>query len=404
MCAAQRVHAFDPNSRSCEIGRYLDDVAKFMAENDFLPQAEYPGTQVIETYTVGFTTSAPANELLERAADAGNGDFFFSNNAEELAEALTKTINDIIIKAKAFTAATVPASRATDGNNFFTSYFMPSTGSPFWQGHLKLFEFNAKGEIRDEPVAEGVPGECALADPGAPASCREGALKLTLEGYWDAADEIPAPDSRNLYVSKYQAAPPPLADLPVAPEVFDVSPDIEPSDLGVDGATASDIEAYNLPLPGYDTSEITTDLELSDAIVRYIRGCEFRDGDCVDRGDGQKLWDIFHSNPVVVGPPNAALRNKTYRDFVTKYKHRKRVIYAGSNGGFVHGFNAGEYRATDTADFTDAPGYDRGTGAEEFGFMAYPARQKIKDLPKQHGYYMDGSPSAGDRPPGQDAS
>ena len=32
-------------------------------------------------------------------------------------------INSIVVKAKSFTAATVPASRATDGNNFFTSFF-----------------------------------------------------------------------------------------------------------------------------------------------------------------------------------------------------------------------------------------------------------------------------------------
>ena len=97
----------------------------------------------------------------------------------------------------------------------------------------------------------------------------------------------------------------------------------------------------------------------------------------------------------MVGPPNAALREGTYREFVRRYKHRKRVIYAGSNGGFVHGFNTGEY---DTAAVPLA--YDRGTGAEEFGFMAYPARQNIAELPKdtppRDFYYMDGSPSAAD--------
>jgi hypothetical protein len=332
--------ALDPSSRSCEISLYLDDIAKFMAENDFLPGATYPGTQVVETYTVGFTTNATTNDLLERAGAAGNGDFFFSYNAEELAAGLTKAINEIVVKAKAFTAATVPASRATDGNNFFTSYFLPSAEGPFWQGHLKLFEFNAKGEIRDEPVAEGVPGECALADPGAPASCREGALKLTLAGYWDAANEVPAAASRNLYVSKYQGSPP--GTVPATPEAF-TEGNTNASDLGVAGATASDISAYNLSLDEFDTTGITTDEQLADAIVRYIRGCEFRSGSCVDRGDGQKLWDIFHSNPVIVGPPNAALREGTYREFVRRYKHRKRVIYAGSNGGFVHGFNTGEY-------------------------------------------------------------
>ncbi|MHC4506821.1 MAG: pilus assembly protein, partial [Planctomycetota bacterium] len=370
---------------------YLDDIAKFMHENDFMLEDAFPSVQTIDVYTVGFTTNATANALLKKTAQAGGGEFFFSNNPEELAQGLASTIASISAKARAFTAATVPASRATDGNNFFTSYFMPSE-SPFWQGHLKLFEFNARGEIRDEPVSEGVPGECALADPGAPASCREGALKLILEGYWDATNEIPAEAARKLYVSKYQTDPP--AQIGELPPEFKTDI-IGASDLGVNGATSTDIAAYDLSFPGFDTAGITTDEELADAIVRYVRGCEFRAGACVDRGDGQKLWDIFHSNPVVVGPPNAALREKTYREFVTKYKHRKRVIYAGSNGGFVHGFNTGEY---DTA---EAPGaYDRGTGAEEFGFMAYPARQNIAELPKDTAprsyYYMDGSPSAAD--------
>ena len=53
------------------------------------------------------------------------------------------------------------------------------------------------------------------------------------------------------------------------------------------------------------------------------------------------------------------------------------MIYVGTNDGFVHGFNTGE--PADTAD--SGPGFDRGTGVEMFGFMAYPARQKIADLP-----------------------
>ena len=79
---------------------------------------------------------------------------------------------------------------------------------------------------------------------------------------------------------------------------------------------------------------------------------------------------------MVVGPPNAGARELAYKEFVTRYAHRKRVIYAGSNGGFVHGFNTGEWDTT-----LDPDNYNRGTGAEEFGFMAYPARKKIRALP-----------------------
>ena len=227
-----------------------------MQTNDFLPNNTlFPGDQVIDVYTVGFSTNPTANDLLQRAADAGNGLFFFSNNAEELTEALTETINDIVAKSKSFSAATVPASRASDGNNFFSTYFNPSSASPFWPGHLKLFEFNAAGEIRDAPASPGVEGECALDDPLAPARCEQGRLKLTLDGFWDAANEIPAADSsgRKLYVSKYQSAAP--SSIPITPPEFTYTPSgsrVTASDLGITGAGSTEINAYDLGLSEFD--------------------------------------------------------------------------------------------------------------------------------------------------------
>ena len=55
---------------------------------------------------------------------------------------------------------------------------------------MKLFEFTRSGEIRDQPAIAGVEGECAVDDPGAPARCAAGPLKLNLPGWWDAAHEL----------------------------------------------------------------------------------------------------------------------------------------------------------------------------------------------------------------------
>ncbi|MFQ5473464.1 MAG: hypothetical protein ACE5FA_11350, partial [Dehalococcoidia bacterium] len=106
-----------------ETSYYLDDIAKFMQENDF--QSDFPDDQVIDVYTIGFTTSPVANQLLDKTASEGNGLFFFSNNAEQLAPAIISAVADIIEKTQAFTSATVPASRTTDGDNFYTSFFLP---------------------------------------------------------------------------------------------------------------------------------------------------------------------------------------------------------------------------------------------------------------------------------------
>ncbi len=368
---------------------YLDDVAKFMSSRDF--RLDQTGDQTIDVYTVGFNLDEGGlgGQLLQKTADVGNGLSFFGTQASEVTAALLSAIEDIIEKSQSFTAATVPASRATDGNNFFTSYFDPSEKSPYWAGHLKLFEFNAAGEIRDAPTAAqaaaGQSGDCALDDPVS-GRCAVGRLKIELDGFWDAGREIPSATEgvggRRLYVSKLVSGASELRPF--------TSGEISAADLlpGLAGSIGS-YDRFD-----YDVSGITSLEELADAIVGYVRGCELRAGACQDRGPGKKLWDIFHSNPVVVGPPNTGLRESSYREFVDRYKRRKRVIYGGSNGGFVHGFNAGEF---DTA---SAPGaYDRGDGVEEFGFMSYAARQGIAELPlnaPRTRYYMDGSITSAD--------
>ncbi|HEY8156880.1 MAG TPA: PilC/PilY family type IV pilus protein [Myxococcota bacterium] len=385
----------NPPFMAAEATGYLDDIAKAMQDVDSRP--DKTGVQKIDVYTIGFATDPVANVLLAKTAAQGNGTFASSWQAQELTDALVAAIDDIIVKAQAFTAATVPASRATDGNNFFTSYFRPNNTAPYWEGHLKQFEYNAKGEVLDKPVSPATVGECALEDPLAPAQCQVGRLRVELGGYWDAANEVPsAAESgggiRKLLVSAYTSAPP--STLPATPATFNASSMtaalLTITETG--GALSTLIGTY---AAAGSTAGITTAENLADAITRYVRGCIFSSSTtCTDRGDGLKLWDIFHSNPVVVGPPNSGLRELAYKEFADRYAHRKRVIYAGSNGGFVHGFNTGEWDTSLTPD-----GYNRGTGAEEFGFMTYEARKKIENLPKQVSpklITMDGSANAAD--------
>lgn len=362
-----------------ECGRYLDDIAKFMQENDFRPDLpDHNGVeQFIDVYTVGFTTNPSANDLLQRTADQGNGTFSTSNDPKALAENIVDAISDIIQKSQSFTAATVPATRTSEGGQFYTSLFVPSNQNGYWEGHLKSWQITVAGEILDANDT------CALDDPGAPATCVAGAFLSTAVPYWDAGELLNAraPGSRNLLTTTLSS-----------PGVSSIVP-FDSANL-----SAAQLDLSTGDIPAYDVTPHaapTTVAELRDVVVDNLRGCELgaSGSGCPERP--WKLGDIFHSDPVVVAGPAAFQSNGDYQAFATHYEHRQRVIMAGANDGFVRFFDAGTWQSSALP-----PGYDAGTGEELAGFMPYSTRQIAKQIPIDSGgrnfYGIDASPSVAD--------
>jgi len=367
---------------------YLDDIAAFMQNNDC--RLDYPNeTNVVDVYTVGFGTLGPVNSLLQKTADAGNGLFFSGNQAETLTQALVSSVQDIISKSQGFSAATVPAARTSDGGNLYTTLFQPTSSRPFWPGLLRSYKITVDGEILDRS------GNCALTNLVDPTLCASGTFldEDIAPPYWNASTMMPDANSRNMRIS-----------LPGAPGqsvvAFDHS--LTATDLGGVGAVSEYPPAASVAAPA----------DLDAAIVSYLAGCEWGTGmasgggddfsGCVDRtrivngvSVADRLGDIFHSNPVVVGPPNSFINELSYNTFETtqQYAERDRIIVAGANDGFLHGFNAGVYQSLTGK-------YDEGTGAEVFAFMPWGAREKVKDLAKNdatlHPLSVDGSPSVSD--------
>ena len=374
----QGADCVNPVADECAL--YLDDISKFMQNRDFRP--DRPGTQVIDVYTVGFTTSPQANDLLARTAAEGNGLFYSSNNAEELAQAIVGAISDIVQKSQSFTAATVPATRTADGGNIYTSLFLPQNDNPFWEGHLKLFNITADGDILDSA------GNCALVNPTPVGECKGGAISQTAPPYWDAGEQIPAPASRSLYTTM------PSGSTQVRVP-FDMT--LPLSGLGDPAITTDDLTLADIPT--YPGSGATTPTGLKNAVVQNVRGCQMGTGAtnaCVPRP--WLLGDIFHSNPLVIGEPRSFVPEPSYHAFASTYVTRDKVIYAGANDGFLHAFHGGDWDSTPPSG--QAAGHDRGTGTELFGFMPWPVRRNIKNLPRDAGtrdnYYVDGSPAAAD--------
>ncbi len=377
-----------------ETSWYLDDIAKYMQDNDFRPDADFPDDQVIDVYTVGFASDATTNSFLQMTADVGNGIFFEAKDGEALALALLAALNDIIEKSRSFTAATVPSARTADGGAFFNSFFLPSGSSAFWQGHLRAWTIDAAGDILDAN------GDCAVLDPD-PGECNSGVFKpICVAGpapdcavpFWDAGEEIPAQASRELKVSLRVSGTPTLLD-------FDDS--LLAADLTIATFATPPAPAPNSALyPVHGSSALNAE-GLADEVVYYARGCHFGTGvssadvatptACVERP--WLLGDIFHSNPIVITHPRQFILEPSYRAFGQAYEDRSRVILAGTNAGWLEAFHAGDYD-------TDTDKYDAGSGTERFGFMPWQLRKTIKqqpiDFPTSRTHYVDGALQAAD--------
>ncbi len=117
-------------------------------------------------------------------------------------------------------------------------------------------------------------------------------------------------------------------------------------------------------------------------------------------GYAHKLGDIFHSEPIVLDPPHkfpylsASLNG--YPTFATLHAKRRKVVFVGSNDGFLHAFDAAVW-ARDPGIFSAT--FDLGTGREIFAFQpraVMKSETKLLNFPPQPRYLVDGSVSLGD--------
>ncbi len=401
-------------------GKTLDDIAEVMYEQDMYPDATNGGTmdgkQNVKVYTVGYNAPLTAQALLAAAATRGGGANFNTGDTEVLTQNLTAVVAELIKGAQSFAASAVPASRQTLGSYFYTSFFKHSGGDPLWEGHLMALNMSLGGGIFDKKW------QCALEDAD-PDVCRDGTLMLdelldSADGddfprypLFDVADEIPAPADRSLYFGE------PMAFGTLAPSVPPFTADeVSASDLGIAGAEPG--AAHDTALVrelGWDETTAETKAkaltgeELADIIVNYVRGCSFGSdhfSSCDTRKDAdgnlRQLGDIFHSNPLLVGPPDAYGLGEGYLTFKNTYKWRPMMIYAGANDGLFHAFKAGDWVCSDdVCEEGERPESYSASGVELFGFMPYSARERIQYLPiddpvERKYYFVDGSPVAAD--------
>src|SRR3990170_1785735 len=94
-----------------------------------------------------------------------------------------------------------------------------------------------------------------------------------------------------------------------------------------------------------------------------------------------RLGPVFHGSPIIVGSPSPIFFDVGFQNFAKVFKNRTAAVYAAANDGFIHAFNAGDFRnatpgnpienpftgVDETVPFFDA-GVLTGGGTEFFGF------------------------------------
>jgi type IV pilus assembly protein PilY1 len=326
----------DPGSYADSGSDYLDDVAKYLYDNDLNPNLGSAGEsfekQNVIVYTIGFTSQ---QELLQETAQNGGGKYYTATSISGLSAAFHDILADIADVNGVYVSPVVPVSRMNGtyaGNSLYVGFFKPTEDGK-WDGNVKKYGIDSLGRIIDAD------GNLATLD--------NGSIIDNARSFWssspDGADVVSGgiggllqnQTTRHLYT--YIGSPPsgatPNNDLTATINSFSTTnTEILPETLGV-----------------------TTTPE-KDNIINYIYGA----------GRDWKLGDILHSKPSVV-----------HYDTNGDGTLDESFLLVGSNDGVMHCFKDSD-------------------GSEAWGFIPPNLWPRLKDLSDTsntaHEYFVDGTP------------
>ena len=314
------------NTANCGI-----ELADHMANNSLVPSI--PGSSV-KTITIGFalgsTTDAEAGrKFLQALADAGDGTFYEVTETLDLATILSTIVGQVSGSNESFTPPSIsvnPAKLATDDRSFI-GMFKPAHNRA-WQGNLKGYFLGNTGLLDVDGNQATITGTDGLEFLSTARSFWSGGADGDDVVTGGANSQLTA-GTRNLYTW-----------LGSSTDLTDASNAIAKANAAI---TATDY--------GMDAEALLT--LTSDDMVDWLQSAP--------------LGDPLHSQPVMVN-----------------YASQK-VIYVGTNQGFVHAIDA----TTPTAikDYTG--------GSELFAFMPQELLGNVYSLYRnlawgEHIYGMDG--------------
>lgn len=320
------------------------------------------------------------------------GEYFVAGDEEQLRAALFSVGRHLEEGDRSFAAPVFSPLDGANGQHACLATFRPRRNRSIWEGHLSAYPVDPETGRLAGMSAEGAPDfSAALWDAGD-----------TLAARWDWGDVLTdnpwgsSRDPRRIYYGEHEGGK--------ATRRFFAYPGEDAvsferrAELGraIFGSWAPD---FRLEFP-----EERLDLH---HVIDFIRGVRYGSDEkgsriplrdvrldaggheiqsssyhwCGGTGPGcapgamvqgiEKLGDIFHSTPREMGAPDCFACFEAncggYRDFFETHRHRRRVIFAGSNDGAMHAFDGGLWDPDGEGD--EPAQYDAGTGRELFAWV-----------------------------------
>ncbi len=329
---------------------YLDDVAKYLYDTDL---RDLTGQQNIITYTIGFAISSP---LLERTATHGHGKYFYSQSAQQLANAFQNIVGEILAKSTSFVAPIVPVSRlerTTAGDKIYLAFFKPISNQ-MWSGNIKKY-----GVAQSDNPSSGIYKGGIVDRNGSNAVDSNGQFYSTAISFWGSGamdgNEVEHGGVGEVLMNRdFTSNPRSIYTY------FKTNVSLKHSFNAFSTGNGS-ITPTVLGL-------LESDTEGKNDLINFVYGYDAYDdngnGDTAEKRDWI-LGSFLHSRPLIIHYPNPTNPDLT-----------RSVIFAGSNGGMVHAF-------------------DDSDGRELWGFIPPNLLNKLKALHADViATYVDGSPRA----------
>jgi type IV pilus assembly protein PilY1 len=347
---------------------YLDDVAKYMHDNDM--STAFSGTQNVITYTVGFGlggADAGAVKLLSETAQNGGGQAFEASNAQDLSESLTQILGQIFEVNTSFVAPVVPVSpenRTYSGSRVYLGFFKPQGGNGLWLGNLKKFAIDDQGNVVDKNgnFANYVDNDGDGVDDRdgtvLPSGGTNGSFRVGSTSYWSATPDEGIVDSGGTGELLQQSA--------TARNIYTY--------LGNTNLTNA-ADAFTTTNTNITTATlgVTTNAE-KDNLINFVHGFdsydEDSDGDTTEKR-GWVLGDILHAKPLVVNYTSYTFSTANEADCAIN----KTLVYVGGNDGMLHAFKDCD-------------------GSEAWAFIPQDLLINLGHMTgNTHTYFVDSSPS-----------